>query len=200
MAAEWHVSIDGSQSGPVPVEKIRSLAVSGQLKPTDHIWKEGMADWVPASSIKGLFPQQPPTATRPVAPPPPGRIDIPQAIPQATPIDIPPGTAAASAPVRYSTHVIDVRSLPFTSKAGLMWSFFWRGIMVTIASSVAGGLVGGLTGFVMGLARLPIEMIQVAGGIAGIAVGCFFFYLYVQWLLTSRLGAFRLQLVRADGR
>ena len=72
--------------------------------------------------------------------------------------------------------------------------------MITIASSVAGGLVGGCIGLVMGLAQLPIEMIQVAGGIAGIAVGCFFFYLYVQWLLTSRLGAFRLQLVREDGR
>jgi GYF domain 2 len=200
VAAEWHVSIDGSQIGPVPVEKIRSLAVSGQLKPTDHIWKEGMPDWVPASSIKGLFPQQSPTAIRPVAPPPPGRIDTPQAMPQAMPIDRPLGTAAASAPVRYSTHVIDVRSLPFTSKAGLVWSFFWRGIMITIASSVAGGLVGGCIGLVMGLAQLPIEMIQVAGGIAGIAVGCFFFYLYVQWLLTSRLGAFRLQLVREDGR
>lgn len=71
MTAEWHVSIDGMQRGPLTAEQIRSLATSGQLKPTDHIWKEGMSEWASASSVKGLFPQSPPSPPRPPASPPP---------------------------------------------------------------------------------------------------------------------------------
>ncbi len=36
------------------------------------------------------------------------------------------------------------------------------------------------------------------GGLLGLLTGLFFFYLYVRWLLASRLGAFRLVLVLAD--
>ena len=72
MTAEWHVSIDGMQRGPLTAEQIRSLATSGQLKPTDHIWKEGMSEWASASSVKGLFPQSPPSPPRPPVSPLPG--------------------------------------------------------------------------------------------------------------------------------
>ena len=58
MADEWHVSVDGTQRGPLTSEQVRSLVSSGRLKPTDHIWKDGMTDWVAASTVRGLFPQQ----------------------------------------------------------------------------------------------------------------------------------------------
>lgn len=93
-------------------------------------------------------------------------------------------------------NTVDIRTLPLSSKTGLMWSFFWRGLLITIASSLAGALLGGVLGFIFGFLGFPIEAIQIVGGIAGLLVGCVFFYLYVQWLLTSRLGAYRLQLVR----
>jgi uncharacterized membrane protein YhaH (DUF805 family) len=70
MAEQWHVSINGSQRGPLTAEQVRLLATRGQLRPTDHIWKDGMPDWVTASSVRGLFPQQPPTAPRKASPPP----------------------------------------------------------------------------------------------------------------------------------
>jgi uncharacterized membrane protein YhaH (DUF805 family) len=70
MAESWHVSINGALKGPLTSEQVRLLAARGQLQTTDHVWKEGMSDWVAASSIRGLFPQQP-TAPQIAAGPPP---------------------------------------------------------------------------------------------------------------------------------
>jgi len=35
---------------------VRAWAVTGRIKPTDYVWREGMTDWVPASTVEGLFP------------------------------------------------------------------------------------------------------------------------------------------------
>jgi hypothetical protein len=60
MAADWYVSINGERRGPLSPKDIRSLAASGQLKREDHVWKEGLADWVLATEVKGLFAGPPP--------------------------------------------------------------------------------------------------------------------------------------------
>jgi len=56
MAAEWHYSKGNQQHGPVSASELKQLAQSGKLGPSDLVWKEGMENWKPASSIKGLFP------------------------------------------------------------------------------------------------------------------------------------------------
>ena len=69
MATEWHYSKGGQQHGPISAADLNALAKSGELLPTDMIWKEGMAEWKPAGSLKGLFP--PTTAPAPKKAPPP---------------------------------------------------------------------------------------------------------------------------------
>jgi peptidyl-prolyl cis-trans isomerase B (cyclophilin B) len=54
---EWHYTLNGQQAAtPVSATQLKQLATSGQLKPTDRVWQDGMLDWVPASALKGLFP------------------------------------------------------------------------------------------------------------------------------------------------
>ena len=69
MGADYHYSRDGQSFGPVPVEQLRELAAKGQLSANDLVWKEGMAEWVPAGRFKGLIPAAPvtPAAVAPVA-------------------------------------------------------------------------------------------------------------------------------------
>ncbi len=56
MSREWYYTKDGkSKVGPISGAELQLLAKSGQLAPTDMIWKEGMPKWSAASSIKGLF-------------------------------------------------------------------------------------------------------------------------------------------------
>ena len=78
MASEWFYLVDEKKRGPVGSADLKRLADSGVLKPADLIWKEGLAAWVAASSIKGLFPQ----AASPPPPPPP---EPPVARPAAPP-------------------------------------------------------------------------------------------------------------------
>ena len=78
MADEWHYAKDGNQHGPVSQSELQELAKRGTLQPSDRVWKEGMPDWQPASSVKGIFPspekpakQPPPVQVNPSPPSPP---------------------------------------------------------------------------------------------------------------------------------
>lgn len=55
MSQEWYYSVDGDRQGPVGAADLKKLADAGTLKPGDLVWKDGMADWAQAKSIKGLF-------------------------------------------------------------------------------------------------------------------------------------------------
>lgn len=73
MASEWFYSQGGkSRLGPIATAQLQALAKSGQLKPTDLVWQQGMAQWVTASKIKGLFA---PSVTKGVPPPIPQTSD-----------------------------------------------------------------------------------------------------------------------------
>jgi len=81
MADQWYYTQRGQRQGPVPVEELKQLASSTQLKPTDLVWKEGMAAWGPASSVEGLFSS--PTEDEP--PPIPPEDEPPRISPSLTP-------------------------------------------------------------------------------------------------------------------
>jgi hypothetical protein len=51
---EWHYSKNGVQMGPVSREEILQKKQSGEVLPTDLVWKAGMADWVPLAQIAEL--------------------------------------------------------------------------------------------------------------------------------------------------
>jgi cyclophilin family peptidyl-prolyl cis-trans isomerase len=56
MAQEWYYRENGQQHGPVTGAELKQLAAAGQLKPDDKVKREGKADWLLASQVKGLFP------------------------------------------------------------------------------------------------------------------------------------------------
>ena len=55
MSAQWYYTNNGQQKGPVTDVELKQLAVSGNLIPTDQVWKDGMAAWTNAGNLKGLF-------------------------------------------------------------------------------------------------------------------------------------------------
>ena len=68
MATRWYYGKDGVKHGPLSAAQIKKLADSGDLAPSDLVWKEGMARWVEASTVPGLFApaaaESPPEAPR----------------------------------------------------------------------------------------------------------------------------------------
>ncbi|MBX9682071.1 MAG: DUF4339 domain-containing protein [Gemmataceae bacterium] len=55
MSALWYYSSNGKQMDPVPMSELQRLAANGSLKQSDLVWKDGMASWVKASTVNGLF-------------------------------------------------------------------------------------------------------------------------------------------------
>lgn len=67
--AEWWYACGGAPVGPLSARQLKAAALAGRFQATDLIWKEGLADWVPAGQAKGLFatrrPAADPAAQRP---------------------------------------------------------------------------------------------------------------------------------------
>lgn len=51
---KWYFSKSGKTEGPVDTPTLLEKAREGLLQPTDMVWKDGMADWKPASSVLEL--------------------------------------------------------------------------------------------------------------------------------------------------
>jgi hypothetical protein len=71
MADEWWYAKNGQQMGPVSTAVLTQMAASGQVAPTDLIWREGMPNWAPARTVRGIYPESltpAPAAPVPAAP------------------------------------------------------------------------------------------------------------------------------------
>jgi hypothetical protein len=51
---EWHYALGAEQHGPVTFGQVRGLVANQTLGAGDLVWKEGMSDWEPVSSIAEL--------------------------------------------------------------------------------------------------------------------------------------------------
>lgn len=55
MSDQWFYSRDGQQYGPVSMSELKNLAASDVVQPNDYVWREGMANWVLATQVAGIF-------------------------------------------------------------------------------------------------------------------------------------------------
>ena len=56
MADQFFYARGQEQFGPFSPVQLKELAADGRILPTDLVWKEGMANRVPATKVKNLFP------------------------------------------------------------------------------------------------------------------------------------------------
>lgn len=59
----WYYSRGPERGGPVSAETLREMTENGELQPEDLVWKQGLAEWIPARRFKDLF--QPPQLQQP---------------------------------------------------------------------------------------------------------------------------------------
>jgi GYF domain 2 len=52
---QWFVLIDEQQYGPFDLADLKELAAEGRLLEGDWIWKPGLASWIAAGDVSGLF-------------------------------------------------------------------------------------------------------------------------------------------------
>jgi len=51
----WYYAKDGGQVGPVPFGTLQEKIQVGEIQPGDHVWCEGLTDWIMASEVEGLY-------------------------------------------------------------------------------------------------------------------------------------------------
>lgn len=52
--AQWYYSKGGEQKGPVEQPELQRLLSTGEVKPTDLVWRDGLANWQAASQVPEL--------------------------------------------------------------------------------------------------------------------------------------------------
>lgn len=62
---KWYITRGDHRIGPIDASQLKHMATHGQLGPTEYVWKEGMAAWVQAQQVVGLF-EAPAVAVNPV--------------------------------------------------------------------------------------------------------------------------------------
>lgn len=69
---QWYYADAGRQMGPVDDAAFEELVRSGAIRDDTPVWKEGMANWQPYSTVRPARPAPPPPAAP--APPPPAPV------------------------------------------------------------------------------------------------------------------------------
>lgn len=97
-AKVWWYANGSQQQGPVSAQELKRIAAEGGLQPDALVWREGMAEWIEASCVRGLLPaaEATPQASVPAPPPPPPAAGS-WGAPAAPQPSAPPAWAAASA-------------------------------------------------------------------------------------------------------
>ena len=55
MTDDWYYAQNNERRGPVSFTRLKAMAAAGWLGRDDLVWRQGMADWVPARDAAGLF-------------------------------------------------------------------------------------------------------------------------------------------------
>jgi len=112
MSQEWYYAHGGVQKGPVTEAQLKALIPLGQLLLNDLVWRDGMAEWVKAGTVRELFPAKPalppppppPTPKRPQSPTAATAAPVPNQSPQTT-------GSAAPTPIAPAQSSVDVQNL-----------------------------------------------------------------------------------------
>lgn len=67
----WWYAKGNKRHGPLTAAELKAMAANGQLAATDRVWKEGLENWVPASSVQRLFADSAPVTAPPISVSPP---------------------------------------------------------------------------------------------------------------------------------
>jgi predicted Zn finger-like uncharacterized protein len=87
-ATEWYVAIGQAQVGPLPLTEVKKKWEGGEVGPDSLVWRPGMGDWSPLSSVPDLAGYLAPV-------PQPSRASV-----RAAPAPAPAAAAAHAAPAR----------------------------------------------------------------------------------------------------
>lgn len=170
--SEWHFVRNGEQHGPVTEDALRAMLASGQVGPTDLVWKDGMEQWQEARSVSGLVPASLPGVPDPLR----GSAPPVMSVPAASVQPVAPGPSAASGQPPTSGKAVG--SLVCSILGFFVCAFFGHLIGIILGYSArkeirnSGGALGGegmaKAGIILGWIGVVFTLILMAVWIAAV--------------------------------
>lgn len=179
----WHVSINGKQRGPFPLDRLKKTAEAGGLPEDALVRRDGWENWRPWREVPILFPQPAaPAAWAPQQPPTvAGRLpDSASAVvaadqsearrPPIAPLALPGGDRSTASENKLLAYLTFRRMVTPTAILVVYWigvaaialyGSIW--LVTSGLAAVQGGADGGLLGVVMfltGLLMLPVAIVM----------------------------------------
>jgi hypothetical protein len=191
--ADWFYARGGGQEGPADLQTLRAMIATGQLLPSDLVWRDGMLDWQPAVEVSalrdafgggvaaGAFAGGPASGYPP--PPPPGQPGNAPAGPYGQPMAPPYGVPGGQPVVGY-----------YTTTPGRSYLDEARTAMiVSIIGIFCVGIILGPVGIVLGLGAK--RNMRASGNLEGdgmataaVVIGSIVIGLYVLFVFLAVLG------------
>jgi uncharacterized RDD family membrane protein YckC len=176
MSEEWYVAKEGNRAGPFTAVRIRQMIAGGTLKPDHLVWKQGMAGWLPASSVKGLF-----GAAVPPGPPPGGHYASPTT--NELTFDT-RGAGAFGQPLRYAEYMQRV--------AAALLDGLFTGLMTCIPTVGLIAVLVGLAGNDSDARSMAVFSGQACGQLVSLLIGATY---YVCLETSTKQGTWGKQIV-----
>lgn len=107
---EWFYAKGDKHSGPVNSNELKRMATTGELKPDDLVWREGMADWTIARNVRGLFEEENKAAAAAAG----QNASVPPKV--IEPVAMPTATATPNMPAAFASTTPQVQKTPTRSK------------------------------------------------------------------------------------
>jgi len=95
---DWYVAIGQAQVGPLPLTEVKKKWEAGDVGPDSLVWRNGMGDWSPLSSVKDLAGYLAPVARKPARASRPAMEAVRDAAPRMTASSMPAVQAPAAQP------------------------------------------------------------------------------------------------------
>lgn len=178
MSAKWYYVENDNEVGPVSAAVIKEKVRTGVISPSDEVWKEGLPDWVPASKIKGLFPDN---AAAGAAPPPApaagggGDDDWLSDLPDPGAGERLPDAPLAYGDTRTSTAGYSDAPAPLADRlSGRGYDFeyggFWERFVAAFIDGILMNIIGFVIGFIGGFIGAAIDGPNGQGGVGFVFV------------------------------
>lgn len=171
---EWFYAQNNQQQGPVALAGLQDLLRTGQLQPTDLVWRAGMPNWVPAAEVPEVT-ATPHAPAAPAAAPQAGNWQQPQAPypPQPQAYYAAPGTPGGyvDPSYAYGSAGKSYNGMAITSFVLSLVGLIACGVVLGVVAIVLGGLAlngmkasGNNEGRGLSIAGIVIGVIDIIAG------------------------------------
>jgi uncharacterized RDD family membrane protein YckC len=192
---EWYYADrQRQQHGPVAGQTLAQLFRAGTIDATSLVWRDGLEQWQPLSSLRAELALDPAVAEPAVTPPPAGgsedegvTLDLRHAV--AVPAEPASQGSAGYSPYAAPSAAATASDAPVLG-GEVVLAGFWKRVAAYVIDSLVVGVAGGMIAMVLGMLLVPLSMIRGASEDFSPTVTSFVVQIFIQLVSLAIAAAY----------